>query len=44
MGQTGDHSEWATTVRECMDGEQADLEALDIATLLSQSNKANLIF
>jgi len=38
MGQTGDNSEWSTTVRECIDDEQADLEALDIATLLSQSN------
>lgn len=38
IGQMDDKSEWATTVRECREGEQADLEAIDISTLLSQSN------
>jgi FkbM family methyltransferase len=35
---SGEKSEWATTVRECTYDEQADLEALDISTLLNQSN------
>jgi FkbM family methyltransferase len=31
-------NEWATTVTECGEGEQADLESVDIETLLRQSN------
>jgi len=34
----GEEGEWATTVRECREGEQPDLEAVDIETLLNQSN------
>lgn len=36
-GRCGDRSEHATTVRECADGEEADLEAVDMPTLLGQS-------
>jgi FkbM family methyltransferase len=38
IGQSGDESEWATTVRECIENELPDLEAVDIATVLNQSN------
>jgi FkbM family methyltransferase len=33
----GKESEWTTTVRECREGEQPDLEAIDIETLLEKS-------
>lgn len=36
-GHVGDKREWATTVRECIGDEEADLEGLDIAFLLNQS-------
>ena len=29
--------EWSTSVSECLEGEEADLEAMDIATLISRS-------
>ena len=38
-GRPGEESEWATTVRECQQGEQADLQAVDIETLLRLSNR-----
>jgi FkbM family methyltransferase len=38
-GPCGGKSEYATTVRECMDGEKEDLEAVDIPTLLGQSGR-----
>ena len=38
-GGPGEESEWATTVRECRHGEQADLPAVDIETLLTESER-----
>jgi FkbM family methyltransferase len=36
-GEFGDGREWATIVRECKDGEEPDVEAVDIGTLLDES-------
>lgn len=36
-GKAGDNSEYATRVMECHEDEDADLQAVDIATLLEQS-------
>jgi len=41
-GSAGDESEWATTVRECRQYEQPDLYAVDIETLLRQSNREEI--
>jgi FkbM family methyltransferase len=38
IGKVGEKREWATKVRECIEGEEADLHAMDIATLLNRSN------
>jgi FkbM family methyltransferase len=38
-GHPGEESEWVTTVRECRQGEPADLQAVDIETLLRLSNR-----
>lgn len=36
-GEFADNREWATTVKECAENEAADLEALDISSILAQS-------
>lgn len=38
-GDVGEESEWATTVGECGEDEKADVEAVDIGSLLKETNR-----